>query len=150
MKEFTDANGNVVRLLRAGTGSTLVFTNVDTGKQLSLKSNGSVENIVLNANGSQTFTVIGHNVLILFPGDTPSGPSSILYVGRIVFQQSPDFVTTIQSGPVARRRPISAQRCRINPSVPSSNGNLQRNRHSQSRLLASVNLVKEELCLILD
>ena len=104
MKEFTDANGNVVRLLRAGTGSTLVFTNVDTGKQLSLKSNGSVENIVLNANGSQTFTVIGHNVLILFPGDTPSGPSSILYVGRIVFQQSPVGVTTIQTGPVGTQK----------------------------------------------
>jgi hypothetical protein len=27
----------------------------------------------------------GHNVLILFPTDTPPGPSTTLYVGRVVF-----------------------------------------------------------------
>jgi len=31
------------------------------------------------------FITIGHNVLILFPSDVPAGPSTTLYVGRVVF-----------------------------------------------------------------
>jgi hypothetical protein len=85
VREFKDKNGNVVRMLTAGKGSTLVFTNLDNGKSLSLKPNGAVQHIALNPDGSQTLVVTGHNVLFLFPTDVPPGPSTTLHVGRVVF-----------------------------------------------------------------
>jgi hypothetical protein len=96
-KEFTDKNGNVVRLLTAGKGSTLAFTNLLTNEKLLLKPNGSVEHIALNPNGSQTWVITGHNVLILFPTDVPAGPSTTLYVGRVVFTVDTSGVFTLQS-----------------------------------------------------
>src|SRR5215510_3083578 len=47
-KEFKDKNGTVVRILSAGKGSTLVFTNQLTNLSLFLKPNGSVEHRTLN------------------------------------------------------------------------------------------------------
>ena len=41
-KEFGDAEGNLVRTIEAGNGVELLFTNVDTGKTVTLKDNGSV------------------------------------------------------------------------------------------------------------
>ena len=83
-KEFMDKDGNVIRVLSAGTGSALTFTNLATSAALSTKSNGAVSHITLNPDGSITQTNTGHTILILFPTDTPSGPSTTLYVGRIV------------------------------------------------------------------
>jgi hypothetical protein len=84
-RKFTDKNGNVVRILSAGKGNALTFINTGTTEELSLKPNGSVEHIVINADGTETHTLTGHNVLILFPTDVPAGPSTTLYVGRVVF-----------------------------------------------------------------
>jgi hypothetical protein len=95
-REFFDKNGNLVRTLTAGKGNTLAFTNLLTGKQLWLQPNGSVTHVVLNLDGSQTVTITGHNVLILFPTDVPAGPSTTLYVGRIVFTVDPTGVFTLQ------------------------------------------------------
>jgi len=96
-KEFTDKNGNVVRILTAGKGNTLAFTNLLTGETVQLKANGAVEHITLNADGSQTWEVTGHNVLILFPTDVPAGPSTTLYVGRVVFTVDTSGTFTLQS-----------------------------------------------------
>ena len=96
-KEFRDKNGNVVRMLTAGKGNTLAFTNLGTNETLSLKPNGAVEHVALNADGSQTWAVTGHNVLILFPTDVPAGPSTTQYVGRVVFTVDTDGVFTLQS-----------------------------------------------------
>jgi hypothetical protein len=85
VKTFYDANGNPVRTITAGTGSALTFTNMLTGKTLSLPSNGSVQKTVVNADGTTTYTTTGNNVLILFPTDHPAGPSTTLIVGRTVF-----------------------------------------------------------------
>src|SRR5262245_39448619 len=74
-KEFRDRNGNVVRMLTAGKGNTLAFTNLLTTEQISLKPNGAVEHVALNPDGTQIWTVTGHNVLVLFPTDVPAGPS---------------------------------------------------------------------------
>jgi hypothetical protein len=87
--EFTDANGNVVRTILAGKGSTVRLTNLSTGKALSLRGNGAPWSIVNNPNGTQTYTTMGHLVLILFPTDFPAGPSTTLYVGRVVFDVDP-------------------------------------------------------------
>jgi hypothetical protein len=82
---FTDKNGNVIRSIGAGTGSALLFTNLDTGKTVSTKSNGAVSHTTFNPDRSLTQTLTGHNVLILFPTDNPPGPSTTLIVGRVIF-----------------------------------------------------------------
>lgn len=96
-KEFKDSNGNPMRLLTAGKGNTLVFTNLQNGKKFFPKPNGSVEHITLNPDGSQTWATTGHNVLILFPTDVPMGPSTKQYVGRLVFTIDPKGITKLQS-----------------------------------------------------
>ena len=85
MKEFVDKNGQVVRTLSAGKGSALSFTNLSTGATFSLKGSGSVIHTRVNADGSSTVASTGHTLLILFPTDVPAGPSTTLYVGRVVY-----------------------------------------------------------------
>jgi hypothetical protein len=87
-KKFRDKDGNVVAELVAGKGPTLVFTNGDTGATLSLKGNGSVTWTV-SADGSSTLSLMGHNVLILFPTDEPAGPSTTLIVGHALIAVDP-------------------------------------------------------------
>ena len=95
-KEFVDKNGKIVRVLSAGKGNTLAFTNLLTSKKLWLQPNGAVEHVVLNLDGSQTWTTTGHNVLVLFPTDVPAGPSTTLYVGRVVFTVDTSGVFTLR------------------------------------------------------
>lgn len=90
-KDFLDKDGNVVRVLLAGKGSDLTFINADTGASLALKANGAAQHITLNPDGSSTWAVTGHNVLILFPTDVPAGPSTTLHVGRVVFDATANF-----------------------------------------------------------
>ena len=105
-KTFVDKNGNVVRILNAGQGNTLLFSKfeiVDATNNIcrlistfSLNTNGSVERIrCCTDKGEQIWTTTGHNVLILFPTDSPAGPSTNLYSGRLVFLQG--ATTTLQS-----------------------------------------------------
>jgi hypothetical protein len=96
VKEFVDKNGNIVRTLTAGKGFTLVFTNLDTGVTFSLESNGSVICTTVNPDGSKTVASTGHTVLILFPTDVPAGPSTTLYVGRIVYTDSNGVFTLLE------------------------------------------------------
>src|SRR6266446_1640766 len=55
VKEFMDKSGNLVRMLLAGKGSELTFTNLQTGATLTLKPNGSVTHITFNPDGSSTW-----------------------------------------------------------------------------------------------
>jgi hypothetical protein len=96
-KKWLDQNGNPVRMLTAGKGNSLKFTNLNSGATLSLKPNGAVEHITLNPDGSQTWATTGHNVLILFPTDVPAGPSTKLYVGRLAFTIDTSGVFTLKS-----------------------------------------------------
>ena len=80
-KRFQGADGSV-RLLSAGTGSDLVFTNLATGKTFALTGNGSVTWTRIDASGSARLTLTGHNIAIYFPTDIPAGPSTTLVVGR--------------------------------------------------------------------
>jgi hypothetical protein len=97
MREFTDQNGNPVRTLAAGKGFTLTFTNVSTGKSLTLPSSGSVQRTTVNNDGTSTVVSTGHNVLIFFPTDIPAGPSTTLYVGQVVYTVDASGVFTLQS-----------------------------------------------------
>ncbi len=95
-REFEDKDGNL-RVLNAGKGVELTFTNLDTGATLALKPDGSVSQIKFNPDGSSTAVLTGHNVIILFPTDEPAGPSTIQYVGRVVITIDLDEVFTVQS-----------------------------------------------------
>jgi hypothetical protein len=99
-KEFTDRNGNPVRILAAGKGSALSFTNLSTDDTLSLRANGSVTHTTLHPDGSSTVAITGHNVLILFPTDVPVGPSTTLHEGRVVYtvDTNGDFTVQQDSG----------------------------------------------------
>ena len=44
-----------------------------------------------------TTVMTGHNILILFPTDIPAGPSTTLYVGRVVFTVDANGVYTLGS-----------------------------------------------------
>jgi hypothetical protein len=96
-RTFVDGNGNPVRMLSAGVGSQLTFTNLSNDATTALPANGAVAQTVFNADGSQTTTLTGHNVLILFPTDVPPGPSTTLYVGRVVFTVDANGVFTLKS-----------------------------------------------------
>ena len=62
------------------------FTNLSNGRRYTVYSIGSADH-----------EASGNNVVVLFPGDTPTGPSTILYTCRLVFNQSFDGVTRIKS-----------------------------------------------------
>src|SRR5690349_5981862 len=84
VQEFKDKKG-IVRTLSVGRGSALRYTNVSTGKTFSSKPNGAVAHTTYNPDGSSTQKLTGHNVVILFPTDSPLGPSTTLYDGdRVV------------------------------------------------------------------
>ena len=85
MREFFDKNGGRLRQITAGRGYALTFTNIGTGTTFSTRSNGSVQHEAFNADGSSTIVSTGHSILILFPTDVPAGPSTTLYIGRVVF-----------------------------------------------------------------
>jgi hypothetical protein len=95
-REFKDKNGNVVRTIEAGKGSTLTFINADTKASLSVRPNGSVSRTTINPDGSSTVVASGHNGLILFPTDVPAGPSTTLYVGRVVYTVDTAGVFTLE------------------------------------------------------
>lgn len=96
-REFTDADGNLVRTLTAGTGQALTFTNLGTDESLSFPSNGAVTRTTYHPDGSTTVQLTGHNVLILFPSDVPAGPSTTLYVGRVTYTVDTSEVFTLQT-----------------------------------------------------
>ena len=97
-RTFYDKDGNPIRYLAAGKGNKLVFTNADTGASVTYKTGGSVEHVTPNADGSETWVTTGHEVMILFPTDDPAGPSTTMYVGRLVFNFDPvNYVIGIRS-----------------------------------------------------
>jgi hypothetical protein len=97
VREFRDKNGNLVRVLTTGKGNELTFINLLTNEELSLRANGAVSHLVLNADGTRTETLTGHTVTILFPTDVPAGPSTTLHVGRVVIATDLSGVSTVQS-----------------------------------------------------
>jgi hypothetical protein len=88
-KEFFDREGNLVRTITAGKGVLLTYTNLDTGKSVTIRTDGSVTQVRQNPDGTQTWTATGHNGLVLFPTDVPAGPTTTQYIGRIVFDVDP-------------------------------------------------------------
>ena len=96
-REFYDKSGNLVRQISAGKGNDLTVMNLSTLARLTLKANGSVEKTRYNPDGTQTWTAMGHNLIIFFPSDNPPGPSTTLYVGRVVWTVDAIGVWTLLS-----------------------------------------------------
>lgn len=95
-KEFTDKDGNIVRVIEAGKGNELEFVNDTTGATFEIRGNGSVSHTTLNPDETQTVSATGHNVIILFPTDYPPGPTTTQYVGRVVYTIDSGGVWTLQ------------------------------------------------------
>ena len=87
----------VVRTISAGTGSALRYTNLNTGETLSSRSSGAVWIERKNPDGSTTNEFMGHLVLVLFPTDSPPGPSTTLYRGRVVVLIDTNGIYTVLS-----------------------------------------------------
>jgi hypothetical protein len=100
-KRVPPLDSNPVKMISAGVGFQVTFTNLSNNKMIVLPANGAVMQTVKNADGSQTVTATGHNVLILFPTDEPAGPSTTLHVGRVVYtvdDATGKFTVTSTSG----------------------------------------------------
>jgi hypothetical protein len=95
--DITDRSGEVVRVILAGTGPALTLTNLTSGATYSTPSNGSVTHIAVNPDGTLTYRVTGHNILILFPTGVPPGPSTTLYVGQVGFTVDANAVFRVTS-----------------------------------------------------
>jgi hypothetical protein len=96
---FESSHGNPVQVgpravLAAGT-NTYTLNNETTEATTTVRTAGTVSSEP-GPNGSTIFTVTGPNILFLFTTD-PGGPSTTLYKGGVVFNQSADGVTTIIS-----------------------------------------------------
>lgn len=103
-REFVDRNGNVVRIITAGKGVLLTYTNYgsdpdnpEAGESITFRTDGSVSNTVVNPDGSRTVTATGHNGIVMFPTDIPAGPSTTQYLGRVVYTISTEGVWTLVS-----------------------------------------------------
>ncbi|MET1065337.1 MAG: hypothetical protein ABWX85_10245 [Arthrobacter sp.] len=115
-KDFTDADGNVVRSITAGKGVVITYTNYGddpdnpvAGKSVTIRTDGSVAQTVTNPDGTLTVTATGHNGLILFPSDVPAGPSTIHYIGRLVYTVDPATGVFTLIGSKGSQRDICAE-----------------------------------------
>jgi hypothetical protein len=91
-----DRNGNPVRIITAGKGVVLTYTNLGPDldnpvelRAVTIRTDGSVSQTTFNRDGTQTVVATGHNGLILFPTDIPAGPTTTHYIGRIVYTVDP-------------------------------------------------------------
>jgi len=89
-REFRDKAGNL-RVLTAGKGQELVYTNADSGAQFSTPANGAVNWAAYHADGSQTLRLMGHNVVLMSPTDV-GGAAATVYTGRVVIEVDPTGV----------------------------------------------------------
>jgi len=88
-------HGRTGVLIIAGQFGRLRVSNESTGESLVLPGRGANLKIVNNSDGTQTLNLTGYWVISWFPIDTPAGPSTIQYVGRLVVLN-----TTLQNGTV--------------------------------------------------
>ena len=93
VRDFTGHDGTELTLV-AGTGYALTFTNETTEATLSLNSSGAVNWTQTYPDVSQEITLMGHNVVILSPGDV-GGPSTTLYVGKVTIGVAADGTWTV-------------------------------------------------------
>lgn len=89
LKPFFDKNGDLVRLIIAGKGSTIAFTNMESGATLSVNAFGFSVDETFGADGTITDTIRGHVNVINTPRDPTDGAWTRMYVGRLVLTTDP-------------------------------------------------------------
>jgi hypothetical protein len=94
-REFTDRNGNKVRVF-AGKSGAVIYTNTETGESVSFQSRGTRLRETTDATGTLLLEYSGHVGLVLFPTDEPAGPSTTQISGRLVLTVESSGVTTVQ------------------------------------------------------
>jgi hypothetical protein len=95
-REFTDRNGNTVRLF-AGKSGAVIYTNTKTGESVSFQSRGTRLRETTDATtGTLLLEYSGHVGLVLFPTDVPAGPSTTQISGSLVVTVDSSRVTTVQ------------------------------------------------------
>lgn len=101
VKEFRDANGDVVRIIEAGKANDFRLTTMTTRKTIFFKGRGSAARTTVNADGTTTVENNGHTGVVLFPADVPlpggTVPSTTLYVGRVVYMIDANGIFSVQS-----------------------------------------------------
>jgi hypothetical protein len=93
---FEDENGDPVRTITVRTGVVLTYTNLTTDESISFKTSGSVQSTVFG-DEVNTVTLTGHNGLILFPSDSPEGPTTTQYTGKIVYTDAAGTFTLLST-----------------------------------------------------
>jgi hypothetical protein len=94
-REFTDRNGNTVKLF-AGKSGAVIYTNLETGERVSFQSRGTRLRETTDATtGTVLLEYSGHVGLVLFPTDVPAGPSTTQISGSLVATVE-DGVFTVQ------------------------------------------------------
>lgn len=96
-KEFYDREGELVRIISAGKGVLLTYTNLENDKSISFNTSGSVSKTTVNPDGTRTVRASGHNGLIFFPSDVPAGPSTTQYSGTVVYNIDENGTWTLVS-----------------------------------------------------
>jgi hypothetical protein len=94
-REFTDRNGNKVRVF-AGKSGAVIYTNFETGESVSFQSRGTRLRETTDATGTLLLEYSGHVGLVLFPTDVPAGPSTTQISGSLVLTVESSGVTTVQ------------------------------------------------------
>jgi hypothetical protein len=95
-REFTDRNGNTVRLF-AGKSGAVIYTNLETGESVSFQSRGTRLRETTDATtGTVLLEYSGHVGLVLFPTDVPAGPSTTQISGSLVATVDSSGVFTVQ------------------------------------------------------
>ncbi|HEX5828810.1 MAG TPA: hypothetical protein VFY23_14895 [Candidatus Limnocylindrales bacterium] len=90
-------DGTLVWSVVAGRGGTATLINMDTDARLTIGTTGAASRTRYHADGSSTSELTGGWILIMFPTDDPAGPSTTQVLGRIVYDTSSDWVTTLRS-----------------------------------------------------
>lgn len=92
---FFDRGGNVVRQIDHARPSTWTFTNLDSGKSVTLRLPAGILMVSTAADGTTTVVVDGSAIGFNAPTDTPPGPFSIMNIGRLVIVIAPDGSGTL-------------------------------------------------------
>jgi hypothetical protein len=84
-KSTTDENGNDIILLASGKSGAITYTNLANGKSVAFPSRGTLLKETPTGEPNVVTQEFSGNVgLVLFPTDTPAGPSTIQLNGRLV------------------------------------------------------------------
>jgi hypothetical protein len=94
--EVANKRGDVLHGISFQRGE-MILTNLTTGESISEYLDGAVFHDRYYADGTGRSTLVGEFVAALLPTDTPPGPSTRLYNGRLTYTVDADGNWTVES-----------------------------------------------------